>query len=141
MVPAFTWSPAATGSEVTVPLTANDRSERRAGAMVPEAETLSRMVLLVALTRVGAAVPDDDHQRDDDCDYRVPPLEGSCPEAHRCSFRGARSIPRWVQRAPLGWEHPDSGLWRVPCTGQPVAPADVVTERLPCPVVSGRWGS
>src|SRR5450631_2880820 len=30
--------------------------------MVPEAETLSRMVLLLALTRVGAVLPDDDER-------------------------------------------------------------------------------
>lgn len=67
--------------------------------MVPEAETLSRMVLLVALTSVGAAVDDEDErvaaqapppphddQPDDDCDDRVPPLEGRCPEAHWFPF-------------------------------------------------------
>ena len=62
IAPALTWSPAATGSEVTVPLTVKDRSARCAGAMVPEAETVSRMVLLVALTSVGAAVLDEEER-------------------------------------------------------------------------------
>src|SRR5450631_650791 len=105
MVPAFTWSPAATGSEVTVPLTANDRSERRAGAIVPEAETLSRMVLLVALTRVGAAVPDDDERRA--AQVTPPPMTTSVMTTATivCRLLKARALRRtgvpFVARGPF----------------------------------------
>ena len=54
-VPTLTRSPTATGIEVTAPVAPKERSALWAGSRVPVAETLSRMVLVVALTRVGAA--------------------------------------------------------------------------------------
>ena len=39
-VPTLTWSPTATGTVVTVPLTAKDKLASLAGSIVPVAETL-----------------------------------------------------------------------------------------------------
>jgi hypothetical protein len=113
------------------------------------------MVLLVALTSVGATAleedervaaqappPTYDDQCGDGCDNDVTPLQARCTEAQRYSFQREQSFPRHGKSASTGWEHPASRLCpRLPGTGPVLSGClvDLAHNDLHCRRVMQHW--